>query len=719
MIFSSASYAGTSAEKKGHPKVALVLSGGGAKGFAHIGVLKVLEEEGIPVDLIVGTSIGSLIGGFYSLGYSASEIEGIAKNMDWKTTLSDDVPRLFLSKNDKAFKQRYMLPLSFNDKKNHTLPKGLINSQNVMNLLCGLAGNIPENADFLKFPIPFACVATDLETGDEVVMTDGFLPTAMYASMAIPGAFQPAERHGRVLVDGGVVNNFPTDVAKKMGADIIIGVDIRGDFFNRDQMKSMSEIFGNLINFYGKGKDSINNSLCDIIVRPDVSGYSIASFSAETADSLIPRGERAILTFSAQLRDLKQKYNLQTPSAKVRMVADKWHISKISFEGSEGLSNDFLQEKLHLSIPGNYSYNELKNSIDRLYGTGGFNKIYFSLNNNENGKTLVLKITPKQERTLRVGFTANTTDAATLMLNATQKNYKSLVGLLSVSAELSANPGLSILTETKKKNLPAFGVEIKGKFQNYGVFEKGDKIYDADLFYTSGSIYMNHSFLKQCEVGFGLQEEYFDGDVFTKRTNSDISSTQTNYWLTNAYAYFSMDNMDHFYFPTKGTDLFVEFSADTELKNSADISPSLLVKMRNVLPLGKNTALLLDFYSRFLFNSNFSNVKTTLVGGEAYSQYFNYHFPFVGLPPVVLANRYVYIGLVGLRFQLHKSHYLSLVFNSLQQNVKPTSLNNSQAVYGGGIKYSMKTAVGPIDIGLGYSDTHRKPTFAANLGYWF
>src|SRR5665647_902659 len=211
---------GQSSVKELHrPKVAVVLSGGGAKGFSHIGVLKVLEEEGIPIDIIVGTSIGGLVGGIYSLGYTAKEMEDICKSQDWQSLLFDDFPRFYLSKADRALQQKYLFTLQVDEKNKISLPQGVIKGQNVLNLLCGLAGNVPIDMDFRKLPISFACVAANLETGKEVIMTSGSLPTAMFASMAVPGIFQYPEREGLVLIDGGVVNNFPVDVAKKMGAD--------------------------------------------------------------------------------------------------------------------------------------------------------------------------------------------------------------------------------------------------------------------------------------------------------------------------------------------------------------------------------------------------------------------------------------------------------------------------------------------------------------------
>ena len=703
------------------PKVAVVLSGGGAKGFAHIGVLKVLEEEGIPVDIIVGTSIGSLIGGVYSLGYTASEVEKIVKSQDWENVLSDNVSRLFLGKNDQIIAQRYLFSLPMNSKNELSLPQGMIKGQNVLNIFCGLSGNVPANADFSKFPISFACVAANLENGNEEVLTHGFLPTAMYASMAIPGVFHPCERDSLILVDGGVVNNFPVDVAKQMGADVIIGVDIRGDYYDRTKLKSLGEIFANLINFYSKEKDTENKRLCNLIIRPDVSGYTAASFSHEAADTLIERGEKAAEAMREQIRELKSEYHLvQHDKSRDLVMPEKWKITDVRFHGVKEINKDFLKKTLDLQFPGSYSYDEIKNSVDRLYGTGGFDKVYFSLNDNAKGKTLNLHISTTEVRSQNIGFKVNTTDAAALMLNATWKDYSRTIGFFSVSAELSANPGLSIVAETNKRDFPDLGFELKGKYQNYNIYNHGHKIFEADLFYSSAALSLGQSFLNWWKTGVGIQEEFFDGDVFLKNSNTtSILANKDKFWLTNAYAYFSFDNMDHFYFPERGSRLYVEFTGSTDFQGSGEFSPSLLLKMNHVLPTGKKTAILLDLYGRAFFSSDYPQIKTTLVGGDSYSHYFNYHFPFMGLPPVVLADRFAYVGMAGIRLHISDSQYLSFIFNTLQQGSRIDELNHSHAVYGGGVKYSLKTIVGPLDIGLGYSGAYKKPTVSANLGYWF
>jgi NTE family protein len=712
------SHAQEKPEKTRRPKIALVLSGGGAKGFAHIGVLKVLEEEGIPIDLIVGTSMGSLVGGIYSIGYNAAELENLVKSLNWETVLTDDVPRAYLSRNDQLLKQRYIFSLPITGQKKLSLPQGLIKGQNVLNLFCGLAGNVPLDADFEKFPIPFACVAADLETGKEVVLKNGFLPSAMFSSMAIPIAFQSSDRDGFLLIDGGVVNNFPTDVAKSMGADIIIGVDIRNDFYERKNLKSINNVMGQLVNFFDQTKDSINNSLCDLIIRPDITGYSISSFNIRAVDTLIVRGEKAATGLREQIRDIKSKYQLE-PREKSRELVKpvKWHITDLSFTGNYHLDQDFLRKTLNIKIPGNYSSDEIKDAIDRLYGLGGFDGIYYSLVDLEKGKNLNLIISTRKVFIQNIGFKANTTDAAAILINTTRKNYSNVFGLLSTSAELSINPGLSIMAETNKTNLPTLGINIKGKYQNYNVFDKGSKIMEANIFYTSGAFYLYKPFLERFNLGVGLQEEYYRGDLFRKNDNYPITTGKTNTFLTSAYSYLSFDNMDDFYFPGKGTNMYAEFSLLTDLKSTSDITPVLLFKMRNVLPVTKNTSLLFDLYGRALYNSDFPPSKMTLVGGEPYSQYFNYHLPFVGLSAVNITKRFVYIGLIGLRVKVTDSQYVSLLLNGLWQT-NDMAMGND-LIFGGGIKYAMKTLFGPLDMTLGYSGSTEKPTFSANFGYWF
>jgi NTE family protein len=704
-------------QKPGRPKIALVLSGGGAKGFAHIGVLKVLEQEGIPVDLIVGTSIGSLVGGIYSIGYSASELENLVKSMNWETTLSDDVPRAFLSRNDQQLKQRYVFSVPISGKLN--LPQGVIKGQNVLNILCGLAGNVPVDADFSKFPIPFACIATDLENGKEIVLRNGFLPTAMFSSMAIPLAFQSSDHGGYLLVDGGVVNNFPTDVAKRMGADIIIGVDIRRDYYDRKSLSSFRNVIGQLVNFFDHAKDTVNKGLCDITIKPDITGYSVSSFRTQAVDSLILRGERAAREVLPQLRELKEKYQLKyTEKSRDLVTPEHWYITDLALTGTHHLELDFLLKTLGISLPGYYSAEEIKSAIDKLYGLGGFDRIYYDLIDNAQGKTLNLNISTQRVLSQNIGFKANTTDGAAILINTTQRNYSNIFGFLSASAEVSVNPEINLTAETNKANFPTLGFNLKGKYQNYNIFDGGEKLFKANIFHSAASVYFYQPFMHRFNLGMGIQEEYFRGDIFTKMDTPETPG-KIDFFLTNAYSYLSFDNMDDYYFPTRGSSTYGEFSLTTDLHHNSNIKPIVLLKSRNVLPLDENVSLLLDVYGRAMFKSDSPLARMTLVGGEPYTQYFNYHLPFVGLPAVSIAQNYTYIGLAGLRFKFTQSQYASLLFNTMWQDSKLLLNNEMKTTYGIGLRYSIKSLLGPLEVTLGYSGSTEKPTFSASFGYWF
>jgi NTE family protein len=702
------------------PKIALVLSGGGAKGFAHIGVLKVLEEEGIPIDMIVGTSIGSLVGGIYSIGYTSAEIEDIVKSLDWETVLGDELAREFLSDHDKLLKQRYIFSLPISGDKKLSLPQGLIRGQNVLNILCGLSGNIPSDADFSQLPISFACLATDLETGNEVIMNNGSLATAMFSSMAIPIAFQSSERDGKLLADGGLVNNFPTDVAKKLGADIIIGVDIQNDLYNRENLKTINNVLNQLIGFFDQEKDSVNKSLCDLLIRPDISGYSMSSFNNESVDSLIIKGEIAAENLRNELREFKKKYGLRQEEKSRKYVSpERWKIVDLKFIGNEHLSYEFLKKATTLEIPGNYTPEEIKTAVDRIYGLGGFERVYFDLIDTEQGKILNFNTKSKRVFTQNIGFKANTTDAAAIMLNTTLMNYNSLVGLLSVSGELSINPSFSVVAETNHTSFPVFGLSIKGKYQNYNLFDEGEKISEVNMFYSSGTVYAYQPIHKSLNLGFSLQQEYYWGDVFRNTSSESDIDEKSDFFITNAIANLSFDNMDDFYFPSKGTNLYTEFSGMFDFSVDQKFSSALLIKSRNVIPLTEKTVLNLDFYGRGIFNAIYPQPKSTLIGGEPFSHYLNYHLPFTGLPSVYLANRYTGIGLVGYRVQLSKNHYATALFNVMLQTNELVPFGKINDVYGTGVKYSVKTFLGPLEIAVGYSDLSDGISFAANFGYWF
>src|SRR5574341_600554 len=304
--------AAVSPEKKNLPKLGLALAGGGAKAAASIGVLKVLVKEGIPVSAIAGTSMGAGVGGLFAAGYSPDEIERIFLSNDWNDIFTDTPRRAFMTQEQKEAGSRHLLDFTFH-RGGFMPPSGLSAGQKLTNLLASktLAASLEADLDFDKLKVPFRAIATDIENGDTVVIRNGLLHEALRASTAIPLVFQPVEIHGRLLVDGGLANNLPVDVAKSMGVDVVIAVDASTKLEERDRRTSRVEIMGQSISVQVRRECERQAALADLVIAPDTSGYAFTDFPAMYA--IIRKGEEAAQAALPRIRELmRQKAAPQT-----------------------------------------------------------------------------------------------------------------------------------------------------------------------------------------------------------------------------------------------------------------------------------------------------------------------------------------------------------------------------------------------------------------------
>ena len=270
-------YAQDPPEPEKEIKVGLVLSGGGAKGFAHVAVLKKLEEAGVRVDYIAGTSMGAIIGGLYASGYNATELDSVLRVYDLNGLVSDDLPREVSSFYQKEHDGKYAISLPL-VKRKIEIPSAVSTGQNAFNIFSQLTEHVHEVDDFSKLSIPFFCIATNLETGEEVVLDKGFLPEAIRASGSFPGLLTPVTVNGEVLVDGGIVDNFPVEKMKEKGVDYIIGVNVSGGLKDIENLKSLPEILMQIAGFqmYNKWEDKIEMS--DLYIRPELDEFTTFSF---------------------------------------------------------------------------------------------------------------------------------------------------------------------------------------------------------------------------------------------------------------------------------------------------------------------------------------------------------------------------------------------------------------------------------------------------------
>ncbi|MGB0391697.1 MAG: patatin-like phospholipase family protein, partial [Salibacteraceae bacterium] len=360
-----------------NPKIGLVLSGGGALGLAHIGVLKVLEEKGIRPDFVVGTSMGSIVGGLYALGYTPEEIEEFVVNADWEEILSKNIPLNFVVTEEKYDYGRYLIDFPFKNGK-PKLPSGLIEGQLLTEALIEYTWSGTNYSSFDEFPIPFRCVGTDVSNGNEIIFKDGSLALAMRSSMAIPTVFTPVGLDSTLVVDGGVVNNFPVDIAQEMGADYIIGVNVTSGFKNAHDIDNMVGILYQIAMLPSNEKLEEHIKLTDVYIHPDVSNFSASDF--KKAIEIIATGEdmarKNINLFDSLIN--VANYSSQPVVRKVIPPVDSIFVSQINYHSANPKKNDFhLFEKLEREPNNILNLKSYKTDTRFLYGTLKYKNINY------------------------------------------------------------------------------------------------------------------------------------------------------------------------------------------------------------------------------------------------------------------------------------------------------------------------------------------------------
>ncbi|MFB2802810.1 patatin-like phospholipase family protein [Shewanella seohaensis] len=381
------------------PKVGLVLSGGGAKGAAHVGVLKILEEHHIPVDYIAGTSIGAYVAGMYSLGYSASEVEAIMMGVDWDSGYSDTIPRNVLSYRDKQLRDRYNIPLNIGYTEGEVrAPSGLLRGQTMSQLLRQSTDLVQQFGDFDTLAIPYRAVATDLETSLPVVIDHGSLVKAMQASATVPGALQPTLIDGKLLVDGGIANNMPVDVVKAMGADIVIAVDIGSPLVTKDKLDSTIAVLDQLSNFLTNASTEKQKQLLsekDVLIRPAIDALSTTDFTimplALTLGKEAANGQLDKLQSMSVSAEEYAAYVEAKKAKGKRLMADVAHpIQEIVFDNQSKVSLNLLKETLDLKAGQAVTKDELNDALKRIYSLNKFERVDAEFVESEEGRVLTV-----------------------------------------------------------------------------------------------------------------------------------------------------------------------------------------------------------------------------------------------------------------------------------------------------------------------------------------
>ena len=548
-IFLLGTFSSHSQETPKKPKIGLVLSGGGAKGLAHIGVLKVIDSLGIKIDYIGGTSMGAIIGGLYASGYTGKQLDSIFKTINIDDLVQDNIPRktklLLNKKNDDV----YALVLPFRNFKLET-PNGLSRGSYNFNFLSQLSYHVRNIRDFKKLPIPFFCIATDIETGEEVVLDKGIFPQALVASSSIPSIFYPIEIEGRLLIDGGVINNYPVEKLRALGAEFIIGVDVQEGLKTRKDLQGITTIFGQISNFNTQGQMENKRKLTDIYIKPDINGFSVLSF--ENGKKIIKNGENAA---NSKLEELSVYKNIDFIKPPIQTVKDSIFIGNIGFTELKKYTRSYVLGKLRFKPNTKISFKDFQNGIQNLVNTQNFSGVKYQFND----KDIFINLRENKINTfIKFALHYDELYNSGALINLTHKKLLSKNDVVSLDVVLGDNFrydfnylidngfyfsfGLSSSLNNFNKNINnAFGIE---KYLN-NTFEK------INLDYTSLSnkVFVQTVFLRKYTIGGGIE---FQNLKLTSDNLPQANKTIENSNYLSFFTFLNHDTFDNKYFPKKG-----------------------------------------------------------------------------------------------------------------------------------------------------------------------
>ena len=573
---------GVEAVQRQRPKVALVLCGGGAKGAAHVGALRVLEQANVPIDLIVGTSIGGLVGGMYAMGYTARQLDSIFSVSDWRYLLSDNPS----SRKDASFAtkmgdDKYLVKIPFysflasrNSEKEGSpiskLPSGLISGQNVLNYLNGLSVGYQEPMDFSKLPVPFACIAADLATGEPVVLNEGVLPVAMRATMAIPGVFSPVEIDGKVLVDGGIINNFPVDVARSMGADVVIGVDIQNDVPDVVDLKSIPQVIAQISSLMGQVVYKQNVQDVDILIKPDVSNYSTYSFNKEAVEQLIINGHTAAMTKYRQLDSLARAVNAMdphrnmphvVPARATQVTKDTFNFKSVEIRGVGSENAQWLRRLSGLRPDVQLSGNDINRGVSILMGTKAFSSVTYTVQGKGTDyETLVVDVKTGAPNVLALGGRYDSEEAASILLHLGVGENNLLGSKLGFTGRLSLNPYGELDYSHTAKDFPKVGISYRAGGVDMNVYKSTKDQDNLSFVYQRMQVKLSNMYLRNFNFELGTRYEYFD---YSSHLTQNIPDDYGEYGLEDeGYLSFyidgKMDSRDNNFYASRGMTFDVE-----------------------------------------------------------------------------------------------------------------------------------------------------------------
>lgn len=712
------------------PKIGLVLSGGGAKGFAHVGVLKAIEEAGLQLDYIGGTSMGAAVGALYASGYTAQQVDSIIMDIDFTQVLTDKISRKYNSFFDKKNEDKYLLSIPIKKGFKLDFPIAISRGQNTYNMLSELYHPVNHITDFSKLPIPFFCIATNIETGKPVEINSGSLALAIRSSASLPTLLTPSKINSITLIDGGISNNFPVDKMREKGIDFIIGVDVQGNLKKAKNIDSALKVVDQIINFQLYGKEFLEKEKINLYIHPEVHQFGLVEFDKKRA--IIDEGYKAAKAQINQLQLLtkQQKQNKSKP-LKIKTDYKKYRINKINISGSKNYSKKYTRGKLKIEKGTEISLQEFSKNINYLTTSNNFESTHYSFNKKDSIVDLNIELVEDPSSMFfKLGIHYDPLYKLSGLLNYTQKHFLLQNDVLSVDLAVGDNTRYEINYLIDNGNFLSYGIyarfnqfETTIKNANFININRINFKYQDFTNYLYSQVNLNNNYT----FSSGLEHKHtrFFTNSFASKKDDERTFFDDSHYVS-FLAKLEADTYDKKSFPNKG--IMVKATWRSFLSSSdfaKDFKPfsQLRVLMEGRWTLSDRFSFFgqgdgaFSFTNRPLDNFNYS------LGG--YGQNFINNFvPFYGYDFSELeANSFLKIT-GSLRYRFYKKNYLNfttnyaIVSDDIIDFLEYSSFFKN-AKYGHAVGLSSDTFLGPFELKYSWSEENKFDAIYFSVGFWF
>ena len=729
-IFSS----GFSQEKKrDNPLVGLVLSGGGAKGLAHIGVLKTLDSLGVRVDYVAGTSMGAVVGALYASGYTGNQLDSIVGSTSFELLISDKVPRNSKTFYERKNAEKYVLTLPFNKFKIQ-LPSSISKGQNVFNLLSKLTIGVSGIDNFQKLPIPFYCIATDIQTGEQVVLDKGNLAQAIAASSALPTLFQPVKLENKLLMDGGITNNFPIEGLLTKNLDYIIGVDVQDDLFQHEDLNSASNIMLQINNFRALENLKEKSRLSDIYIKPDVTDFSIISFNE--SEQIIEEGQKEALRFLDKLSSIANAQEFKKTSLELPNY-NEIKIKKIRVSGLEKYTSSYVRGKLRFRNGETISYDDVGKGVNNLVATNNFDSFLYKFSPIDDRYDFNAQLVEaKNTAFIKFGLHYDQLLNSAALLNLTKKQLLLKNDVVSIDFMFGDSPRYNFDYYIDKGFYWSIGVNsnynlikdnINPSFFNNNDFLGSEKV-DVSISDLTNQFFIETLVQKDLSIKVGVELKKLK--ISSKDNFFNPLELNTDSYVFEDSNFFSMigaikfDTFDDKFYPKTGT--FFEGNAQLFLSSTgmnADNSQFSYLKLNiaKAFSIFENWSFVFGAQSGVKIGSTKIKSLDFGLGGYAYNNINNY-FSFFGYDYFSLSGDSFTKAYTTIDYELFNNHHInaSLNFANIGDNIFLQSEWMEILNYSGySVGYGLETFFGPIEIKYNWSPDTSYSAYLINFGYWF